>query len=237
MTTSARPLPLPFVRFFWASAFTVSGFRFSFFHSAFASFRPLLPCFRILSFLFFFSALFPVLLTAAPRCSISSFVPQVFPLPLRLVSSASLPVLLTQLFCLFPFVLPCFAPAAVSQVLTLTSAFQLTSRCSSCLPLSFVRFRFRIQLLSFCFFFSASSQFRLTVASPSLPQFFRSSGFPLPLRLVSGASLPILLTQLSVRFLSSFPASLPQLFHRCFPFGSLLRDRCLASTFFRPLPL
>ena len=30
-------------------------------------------------------------------------------------------------------------------------------------------------------------------------------------------SFPVLRTRLSVRFLSSLPASLPQLFHRCFP--------------------
>ena len=33
------------------------------------------------------------------------------------------------------------------------------------------------------------------------------------------SSLPVLRTRLSVRFLSSLPASLPQLFHRCFPFA------------------
>ena len=42
--------------------------------------------------------------------------------------------------CLFPFVLPCFAPTAVPQVLTF---FRLSTslRCFPLLPLSFVRFR------------------------------------------------------------------------------------------------
>ena len=43
-------------------------------------------------------------------------------------------------------------------------------------------------------------------------------------------SFQILSTQLSVCFLSYFPVSLPQLFHRCFPFGSLLWDQRLAFT-------
>ena len=137
MTTSAHPFPLPFVRFFWAFRFTLSRFPSAFLRSAFAFFRPLSPCFRLLSFLFFLSALFPVLLTAAPRCSSVSFVPSVFPLPSCLVSHAFLPVLLTQLFCLFPFVLPCFAPAAVSQVLAfaLTPAFSIASAFFRPLPL------------------------------------------------------------------------------------------------------
>ena len=44
-------------------------------------------------------------------------------------------------FCLFPFVLSCFAPTAVPQALTIPSVFRLPLRCFPLLPLSFVRFR------------------------------------------------------------------------------------------------
>ena len=43
-------------------------------------------------------------------------------------------------FCLFPFILPCFAPTAVPQVLTIFH-LSISLWCSSLLPLSFVRFR------------------------------------------------------------------------------------------------
>ena len=54
-------------------------------------------------------------------------------------------------------------------------------------------------------------------------------------------SFQVLRTRLSVRFLSSLPVSLPQLFHRCFPSFPLSFVRfssglfCLLSAFFRPL--
>ena len=82
---------------------TLSCFPTSFFHSTFAFFRQPLSRFRLLSVLFFLSALFPVFLTAALRCSSVSFVPLVFPLPSRLVSHPFLPVLLTQLSCIVSF--------------------------------------------------------------------------------------------------------------------------------------
>ena len=47
----------------------------------------------------------------------------VFPLPFRLVSRPSLLILLTQLYFLFRFALPCFAPKAVPQVLAFFSGF------------------------------------------------------------------------------------------------------------------
>ena len=56
-------------------------------------------------------------------------------------------------------------------------------------------------------------------------------GFPvfhLLFRLVSHASFPVFGTRLSVCFLSSFPASLPQPFHRCFP-SFLLSFVCFSS--------
>ena len=82
---------------------TLSRFPTSFFRSTFTFFRQLLSRFRLLSVLFFFSALYPVLLTAALRCSSVSFVPFVFPLLSRLISHPLLPVLPTQLSCIVSF--------------------------------------------------------------------------------------------------------------------------------------
>ena len=62
-----------------------------------------------------------------------------------LVSHTFLPMIQHSAFRLFPFVLPRFAPTAVSQVL----AFRFPSGVSPLLPLSFVRFHFRLRLLSF----------------------------------------------------------------------------------------
>ena len=68
--------------------------------------------------------------------------------------------------------------------------------------------------------FPLSSRLCLTVASSVRPFCFHFFGsppffptwFPVP-------SLPVLRTGLSVCFLSSFPVSLPQPFHRCFPYA------------------
>ena len=74
------------------------------------------------------------------RRSCSAYAFQVFPLTPSLVSHAFFPVLCTRLCCMFPFVLPCFAPTAVPQVLTI---FRLSTSlwCFPLLPHSFVRFR------------------------------------------------------------------------------------------------
>ena len=141
-------------------------------------------------------------------------------------------------FCLFPFVLPCFAPTAVPQVLA---------------------FCFRFRPFPFLFRFLSSASFPVLTTQPSVSSvpFFLSSplsgfssapvlpfGFPafhLLFRLVSHASFPVSGTWLSVCFLSSFPVSLPQPFHRCFPSFPLPLVRfssglfCLLSAFFRPL--
>ena len=66
---------------------------------------------------------------------------------------------------------------------------------------------------------------------------FRFSGFPFRPPWFPMKSFRFVCTRLPVCFLSSFPASLPQLFHWCFPFGSLLGDQRLASVSFRPHPL
>ena len=49
------------------------------------------------------------------------------------------------------------------------------------------------------------------------------------------SSFPVLRTRLSVCFLSSFPVSLPQLFHWCFPFAFAFGLSPSLSAFFRPL--
>ena len=74
------------------------------------------------------------------RRSCSAYAFQVFPLTPSLVSHAFFPVPCTRPRCMFPFVLPCFAPTAVPQVLTI---FRLSTSlwCFPLLPHSFVRFR------------------------------------------------------------------------------------------------
>ena len=86
--------------------------------------------FRLLSVLFFFSALFPVFLTAAPRCSSVSFVPFVFPLPSRLISHAFLPVLRTWLSCIVSFRPSQFRSRSRSTGAHLIFCFWLLFRCS-----------------------------------------------------------------------------------------------------------
>ena len=70
------------------------------------------------------------------------------------------------------------------------------------------------RLLSLLFLPFRSSRFCLSVASPVLPLRFRFLTFPVLSRLISHAFLPGFRTRLSDGFLSSFPASLPQPFHR-----------------------
>ena len=106
---------------------------------------------------------------------------------------------------------------------------------------SFRPLTFCLRLLSLCFFLSAlpasASQWLPRCSASALA----SSVFPALPGLVSHAFFPGSRTRLPVRFLSSFPASLPQLFHRCFPSFPLPRVRfssglfCLPSAFFRPL--
>ena len=122
---------------------------------------------------------------------------------------------LTQPRCPFPFVLPCFAPAAVPQVIPF--------RISSPGPVPDFRFLSSASVLASHYSASVSS----FPPSPLPPHSgFRSSrlrsrfpGFPFLSGPISRAFLPGSRTRLSVRFLSSFLASLPQLFHECFPFG------------------
>ena len=107
---------------------------------------------------------------------------------------------------------------------------------SASVSLPFVRFPSASGYLAFCFFLSsfflspphsgflsAPLPLSLLWLSPFLPTWFPVS------------SLPVLRTRLPVRFLSSFPVSLPQPFHRCFPyafaFGLSPRSNFLSSVF------
>ena len=85
---------------------------------------------------------------------------------------------------------------------------------------SFRPLPFRLRLLSLLLLPFCPLDLRLTVGFPSRLRFLSS---PSLLPFIHGwfpvRFLPVLHTQLSVRFLSSFLASLPQLFHECFPFG------------------
>ena len=124
---------------------TLSRFPTSFFRSTFTFFRQLLSRFRLLSVLFFLSAFFPVLLTAAPRRSLSSFVPRVFPLPSRLgfpsVPSGS--AYLAFLYC-FLSSFPVSLPQPFHRCSSYPLPFGFLSDVCSCLPFSFDPFRFRV---------------------------------------------------------------------------------------------
>ena len=128
--------------------------------------------------------LFPVSASQwLPRFSLSAFASLPLPLLFRLISHASFPVLLYLASCLFPFVLPCFAPTAVPQVLPfqisppgpvpdfhfLSSASVLASHYSasaSSVP-SFPRLRLTVAISV------RPLRFRFLALSPSVPP-----GFP-----------------------------------------------------------
>ena len=84
-------------------------------------------------------------------------------------------------------------------------------------PLSFVRFSSGSGYSAFCFFRSLlpglASQWLFQCPASA----FASSAFPVLSCLISHTFFPGFGTWLSVCFLSSFPVSLPQPFHRCFP--------------------
>ena len=106
----------------------------------------------------------------------------------------------------FPDSLPqlflrCLLPAFAFRIFRFPSAF-------------FRPLLLRFRLLSLLFLPFRSSHFCLTVASLVLPFRSRFPGVPILSCLISHAFFPGFRTQLSDGFLSSFPASLPQLFHR-----------------------
>ena len=104
-------LPQPFLRC------SLSAFASRVFLFRSASFRPLHFRFQLLSLLFlpFCSPAVPPHSCFPARRLRSRFLG--FPVLSRLISHAFHPGSLTQLRCPFPFVLPCFAPAAVPQVI------------------------------------------------------------------------------------------------------------------------
>ena len=251
-SASLRPLLLGF-----RPRFPVAS---SFFPSLTLPFRSTLAPFRILSFLFFLSALhrfrLPVAFPTPWRLLSSS--PDL-PLPYRLVSHSISPILLIQLSCLFPFALPCFAPTAVPQVLQLPSGSTLPSADSFVRPFppvppSFVssavlplRFRpFRTLLLGLCFFLSllqaSASQWlplcRPALRFPSSPwvPFLRSArlfqpSFPPVFPSGSPLLFPSRLSSV-VRFPLSLPFS-PSPFGSFDPFRSRLGTRFCCSSFHR----
>ena len=133
----------------------------------------------------------------------SPFFPAWFP-----VHSFPVPVLSDPVCFLSPFL------ASLPQLFheCLPSAF------ASCIfrsaSASFRPLLLSFRLLGLLFLPFRSSRFCLTVASTVPPLRFRFLAFPVHSCLISHAFFPGFRTWLSVGFLSSCPASLPQLFHR-----------------------
>ena len=165
------------------------------------------------------------------RCSFASFVAPVFPLPLGLISHPFRSISLTQLRCMFPFALPCFAPTAASQVLVF-------------FPVPFVPLFPTFVLPALCFLSSAfgfpDPATQLSRSSvPLLPSltlrrfrsvllsFFRRFGFHGFLRLVSHPLFSV--SAYLVLCLVSFRPS--QLHSRSRSVGA-----CLCSSSFRSFP-
>ena len=135
-------------------------------------------------------------------------------------------------FCWFPFVLPCFAPAAVPQVIP----FQISPPGPMLdFSLSFVRFRFSISLLSLCFFLSFLRPFLPHSGFSGGPFRSRFLGFPRSFR----PGLPCFLSRFlySASCLFPFvlpcfaPTAVPQVLAFCFRF----RPFPFPAGFFRPL--
>ena len=181
--------PLPFVRFSSGSGYLASASSF-----------PLSSCLR---------------LTVASS---------VRPLRSRFLGSPrslrpGFPCLLSRFFVL-GFLFVSFRPSLIRSHSCSSGAYLMLSLSvfSASVPLPFVRFPSASGYLAFCFFLSSfflspphsgflSAPFPLTLSrfSPFFPTWFPMLSFP------------VLRTRLPVRFLSSFPVSLPQPFHRCFP--------------------
>ena len=101
--------------------------------------------------------------------------------------------------------------------------------------------QFRVLTTKPLFFLSFSSRFRLTAASPVPVSALASSVSPLSPAWFPVPSFQVLVLGSTVRFLSLFPASLPQPFHRCLPSSPLPLVRLSSGlfhfhlAFFRPL--
>ena len=211
----------------------VSAFASSFFRFPSASFRPLPFPFRLLSLLFFLSALPASASQGLPPCALPLSLLR-FPRSSQPGFPCFLPRFPYSAFCWFPFVLPCFAPAAVPQVIP----FQISP------PGPVPDFRFLSSASVLASHYSASvSSFPCFLSQPH-SGFLNASDFPLGLsvfhrifRQVSPTSLPVSGTRLPVRSLSPLPDSLPQLLVRCFPFAFAFGLVRFASGSFRPLLL
>ena len=169
-----------------------------------------------------------------PRCALSVFTSLAFPV---------LPDLISHVF--FPGSLYS-AYLSVSFRPSLIRFPQLFLRC---LPYAFAFGLFPFIRLSFVYLFSGSgysasvssfplsSRLRLTVASSVHPLRFHFLGFPRSFRPDFSCLLSrFFVLGLSVSFLSSLPASLPQLLYRCFPFAFAF-GLSPHFAFFRPLSL
>ena len=129
--------------------------------------------------------------------------------------------------CFFParpclsayFGLPLSRPVAASASLSDPRCFRVLSTASV------LGSDYSASVSSFpCFLTPPHSGF---LSAPLLLSLLRSSPFSpawFPVH-----SLPVLVLSFAVCFLSPFPVSLPQPFHWCFPFGSLLGDQRLTS--------
>ena len=171
--------------------------------------------FQLLSFCFFLSS-FPLF---QPHSWLLQLLGSVFTSPFSSSFLPGFPCIPSDskylAFCLFPFVLPCFTPTAVPQVLP----FQISPPG----PMPDFRFLSSASILashysaicsSFSTFFPFLPHRGLSRCSCSA---LASQVFPLIPGLVSRAFFPVLCTRLSVSFLSPFPVSLPQLLDRCLP--------------------
>ena len=152
----------------------------------------------------------------------------------------SVPVLLLGFAVRFLSPFPASLPQLLTQVLTFRSSFVSSAFSSGLFPSASASFRslplpFRLfSFLPFSVPFSSGfawhwlSRAQFPLRTPDFPLRFASFP-PLTSRFFG--------TWLSARFLSSFPASLPQPFHWCLPSAFALGLFPLASVSFRSLPL
>ena len=152
-------------------------------------------------------------LTVASSVHPSTLASLVFPVLPDLVSRVFFPGSSYSAFCSFPFVPPGFAPTAVPPVLPFCFRFRAIPFQSA----SFRPLLFRFLLLSLCFFLSSFFSVPPHSCFPDACLRSRFLSFLFLSSLISHAFSPDSCTRLSVRFISSLLASLPQPFHQCFP--------------------
>ena len=126
-----------------------------------------------------------------------------FPHPIRFLSSASLPVPATQPLFL-PFHSSRFCLTAASPVRHFRFRFRGFPRS---FKTRFPVFSFPVPVLGFLSVSFHPSRFRSHSRSTGASLMLSLSGFPLPIRFLSSASLPVLTTQPSVLSFPFFPFS------------------------------